>query len=139
MSLYVLDTDVLTLLRRGHPLVSQYVARQSPTDLAVTVLSVEEQLTGWYSLLRWTKKQAQIANAYHELAEAVRFYSRWQILSFPLSAMNRYTQFMALKLNIGAMDLRIAAVVLEHSGTLVTRNTRDFQRVPNLPIVDWSV
>ncbi len=43
-----------------------------------------------------------------------------------------------MNLNVRKMDLRIAAVVLEYGGVLVTRNVRDFQRVPGLPIEDWS-
>jgi tRNA(fMet)-specific endonuclease VapC len=36
------------------------------------------------------------------------------------------------------MDLRIASVVLDHSATLITRNRRDFERVPGLMIEDWT-
>jgi tRNA(fMet)-specific endonuclease VapC len=47
MSLYVLDTDTLTLFEEGHPSVLQRVEAHSADDLAITVLSVEEQLSGW--------------------------------------------------------------------------------------------
>ena len=46
MSLYVLDTDTLTLYRRGHPLVVQKMLQQSLNTLATTAITVEEQLTG---------------------------------------------------------------------------------------------
>jgi tRNA(fMet)-specific endonuclease VapC len=44
-----------------------------------------------------------------------------------------------MKLNIGKMDLRIAAITLEIGGTVVTRNLRDFQRIPNLRVENWAV
>jgi tRNA(fMet)-specific endonuclease VapC len=34
-------------------------------------------------------------------------------------------------------DLMIAATALVHELTLVTNNVKDFQRIPNLQIVDW--
>jgi len=42
-----------------------------------------------------------------------------------------------MKLNVRKMDLRIAAIVLECAGVVVTRNVRDFQRVPNLAVENW--
>jgi predicted nucleic acid-binding protein len=36
-------------------------------------------------------------------------------------------------------DVRIGAIALEHGLTIVTRNVRDFSRIPALATVDWSV
>jgi tRNA(fMet)-specific endonuclease VapC len=40
-------------------------------------------------------------------------------------------------LPIGPLDNLIAGVALARRATLVTRNTREFSRVPNLAIMDW--
>jgi tRNA(fMet)-specific endonuclease VapC len=63
MSLFVLDTDTLTLLQHRHSKVCERAARRA-ADTAVTVLTVEEQLSGWYALLRKAKKPGQIVHAY---------------------------------------------------------------------------
>ena len=139
MSLYVIDTDTISLFRRGHALVRQNAARHPPAELAVAILTVEEQLSGWYQMLRRAQQPAQLARAYQELANAVRFYGQWQILPFSVAAIACYDGLRALNLNIRSMDLRIAAVTLEHNGVLVTRNLRDFQRVPNLVVENWAV
>jgi tRNA(fMet)-specific endonuclease VapC len=38
---------------------------------------------------------------------------------------------------IGAHDMLIAATALRHQATLVTRNVREFSRVPGLQWVNW--
>ena len=138
MSLYVLDTDTLTLFQAGHPRVLQEVGVHPANDLAITVLSVEEQLSGWYAEVRRSKKPNQLIMAYARLAKNVRFLSGRQILDFDQAASYRYEHLQKLKLGVRKMDLRIASVVLEHNAILVTGNLRDFQKVPNLAIEDWS-
>ncbi len=46
---------------------------------------------------------------------------------------------MKKKHNIGGNDLLIAATALESGATVVTRNLRDFGRVPGLLVIDWSI
>jgi tRNA(fMet)-specific endonuclease VapC len=137
--LYALDTDILSLYQRGHPVVCQHVAAHPLTDLAVTVISIEEQLSGWYSLLRSTSRRDHLAIAYQSLADSIPFLAQFAILPFPEPALLRFEQLVALKLNVRKMDLRIAAIALEHGAVVVTRNVRDFQRVPGLVVEDWSV
>lgn len=140
MGLYILDTDILTLLQEGDPIVRQHVASRSKQEIAITIISVEEQLTGWYTRIRRTKKSALLAQAYDRLTRNVRYLAEVPtILSFTEPAILRFEQLKKLRLNVPNTDLRIAAIILEHSGILVSRNLRDFQRVPNLVVENWSI
>ncbi len=139
MSRYVMDTDVLSLYQHGHVVVVQHVQRVAPADLALTIISVEEQLLGWQAALKHARQPDEIAKIYDRFTATLRFLSGQPILSFTEQAIRRYTGLVALKLNVGKMDLRIAAIALEHAAIVVTRNLRDFQRVPGLSVEDWTV
>jgi tRNA(fMet)-specific endonuclease VapC len=139
VSLYVLDTDILSLFQRGHLVVCQRVAAHPLTDLAITVISVEEQLSGWYALLRSVARRDEVALAYQSLAESVPFLARFRVVGYSEKAMDEFDRLASLKLNIRKMDLRIAAIALEHGAIVATRNLRDFQRVPGLATEDWTV
>lgn len=58
----------------------------------------------------------------------------------PLSeaALQRFLVLKAQKLNVGSMDLKIAALALELGVPVVTRNRRDYERVPELNLEDWT-
>jgi tRNA(fMet)-specific endonuclease VapC len=109
MSLYVLDTDMLTLYRRGHEAAMRHALTHPPEDLAITVITVEEQLSGWYTLLRRVKTSADLTRVYDRLVETVMFLSSTHILSFTEPAVAQYEQLRSMRLRIGTMDLRIAA------------------------------
>ena len=46
MSLFVLDTDILTLFEREHATVAAHIAEHSPAEIAISIVTVEEQLSG---------------------------------------------------------------------------------------------
>ena len=139
MSLYVLDTDTLSLYQHGDPVVSQHVLDVPSSDLAITIITVEEQVTGWLAALRKAKGAEEIARVYWRLTTTMQFLAGLRILSFTEQAVQRYDDLVKRKLNVGKMDLRIAATALEHGGIVVTRNVRDFRRIPDLTVEDWSV
>jgi tRNA(fMet)-specific endonuclease VapC len=138
MSLFVLDTDSLTLLLRGHAEVSRQAGAHDPGGLALTIVTVEETLTGWYSQIGRAKKDDQLIRAYAALQQAVEFCARVQILPMDDAAMATFRGLRSAKRRMGTNDLRIAAIVLARGGVLVTRNVRDFRAISGLQVVDWS-
>ena len=140
MSVFVLDTDILSLLQDYHPVLTPRVKAYEQThQVVLTAISVEEQISGWYTFLRRARTRDKVAHAYVELVKTVQWLSTRGILMFTVPAILRYESLLVLNLNARKNDLRIAAIALEAGGTVVTRNLRDFQRVPGLSCADWSV
>jgi len=138
LSLWVLDTNVLTLWLRGQETIAARVAATPPQQLAVTIITVEEVLGGWYTQIRQARDDQQLAGAYQALHEAIEFSRSIRILPFDLPGIRRYRQLRTQHRRISTNDLRIAAIVLEQRGILVTRNTTDFADITGLQLDDWA-
>jgi tRNA(fMet)-specific endonuclease VapC len=139
VSLFVLDSDIVSLLEKGDVTVASRIASHPASEIAVPVIVVEEALSGWYTMIRKAKTPRQLALGYDELANAVSVLSGIRILPFSESAITRFHDLLKAKLNVRANDLRIAAIALEHQATVVTRNVRDFKLVPGLTVEDWTI
>ncbi len=138
MNPLVLDTDMLTLYREGDSNVVRRVQAHPPRALAITIISVEEQLSGWYTQLRRATKPDVMARVYQHFTDCVEALTQFQVVSFTEGAIGQYEDLKKQKLNVAKMDSRIAAIVLHSDGILITRNQRDFGRIPGLRIEDWS-
>ncbi|MFO0969347.1 MAG: type II toxin-antitoxin system VapC family toxin [Gemmataceae bacterium] len=138
MSRFLLDTDHLTLYQMGHPRVVKQVATHLTDELAIAVITAEEQLTGWQSALRLARDDFRRAQVYGRMALALESLAGWKVFPFSLAAMNRHASLVRQRLNVASNDLKIAATALEENAIVVTRNRRDFSRVPTLILDDWS-
>lgn len=139
MSLWILDTDTLTLFQNQHPLIKQRINQVNSQDIAVTVITVEEQMRGWLDAIRQSSEAERIRWGYLGLRQGVQFLNIIRILDFDGKAMNYYTDLKRQKIRIGTQDLRIASIAISNNGILVTRNQRDFSRIPGLQLEDWTV
>ncbi len=137
--MWALDTDMLTLWFRGHPVVTRQVAECAPEDLAITIITVEEIVSGWYRLIRQARDDEKLVRAYHWLQQSVEFFRDVRILPLTQTSAARFHQLRRQHRAIGTNDLRIAAIALERGATLVSRNRADFGGIAGLKVEDWSV
>jgi tRNA(fMet)-specific endonuclease VapC len=139
MTLFLLDTNTLTLLQRRHPRIVANISARIGDVVAVTSVNVEESLGGWYAMLRKARTNADQAKAAARLANAVTNLSQFPIHPTTQASLDRYDTLVKMKLNVGRSDLKIAALALELGATVVSNNLRDFGRVPALVVEDWTV
>lgn len=137
--LYILDTAHMTLWQHGHPLVLAQLERIDIENRAVTMISLTEQIQGWLAAMGRARTEAQVANSLHRLSETINFYRQLQMLAYDALAITEFERLRNDKVRVGTQDLRIASIALSRNATMVTRNLRDFSKVPGLQVVDWSI
>lgn len=138
----LLDTDHLSVLQwREQPACDRLLARLdklAPDDIATTIVSFHEQIQGWQAYLARARKPEQIVLAYARLESMWRSFLRMNVLSFSREAQTRFEDIRHQCPRLPTMDLRIAAIALVTSTVLLSRNVRDFRRVPGLQVEDWT-
>jgi len=86
MPLWILDTDHISLYQRGHRTVIDQVISLSPKNLAVTVISIEEQMYGRLNEIKKASSSTSLISFYSRLALTVDYYNSVQVLPFGLIA-----------------------------------------------------
>jgi tRNA(fMet)-specific endonuclease VapC len=126
----------------NHPIVRQNIA-QHEADLSITIITVQELFNGWVGRLNEPSQVNQQVKLYGKLSRVVTLLKEIQVLDFDENADQIFRQMLTnsppLRKARLQRDMRIAAITISQTATIVTRNYRDFAQVPNLPILDWSV
>jgi tRNA(fMet)-specific endonuclease VapC len=139
--MYILDTDHVSLLERGGSDGTRLEKRLRAVPLnerTTTIVSFEEQMRGWFGYLSRARSLADQIEGYRRMKGQLETYCSMVILTFDEVSAVEFQRLRQARVRIGTMDLKIAAIVLAHGATLLTRNLADFRKVPGLKVEDWT-
>ncbi len=140
--MFLLDTDHMSALEWGSGAAGQrLLARLNPLPAnaaATTIITFEEQTRGWLALLAQARSLTDQVDAYRRLKRLLDNYLKIEVLEFDAVAAAEFERLQRLRIRIGTMDLKIAAIALARDATVLTGNSKDFSRVPGLRFEDWT-
>ena len=134
VNLYLLDTNTCI-----------FIINKSPTNVGIKfdstpISQIAISSITQYELEAGARKSARVIENLEKLRE---FSSIVQVISFDQTAAQvagELKQYLRERgTPIGQMDLLIAAHGLNLRAVVVTNNTKEFARVPNLTLEDWLV
>ncbi len=134
MPRFMLDTDTCSyIMKRSNPLVLKRLQSVPVGDVCMSVVTKAELLYG----VEVSPRRAQDA------AALTAFFPFVQAMEFTEDAALHYAEIRAdLKRRgamLGANDLFIAAHARALDLTLVTNNTREFERIASLKLDNWTL
>jgi len=128
---YLLDSNTLIYFFKNTGAVRQRMSQHKDADLRLCTPVLFELLTGAF-------KAQNPSSQFSRLKEIEK---RLMVLPFDLESARQAAQTRAhlerCGTPIGNVDTLIAGIALAHDLTLVTRNTREFDRVPELRVENW--
>lgn len=135
----ILDTNHLSQIDRetaaGKRLVEKLQHHLEETY--ITIVSSEELIGGWLSLLRSAKSEGTRIYAYSQFGRCLRAQNDWTVLSWDDDTAARFAELRQQGIRIGTLDLRIASIALAYDAVLLSQNLRDFRLVPGLKVENW--
>ncbi len=120
--MYTIDTNIIIYYRNGDPSVVDFIHEQLDNGIPLYISTATEHELFSYPHL--TDQEATRIDALLDTMTVMDLDSRLARFSGRLRAQH----------GIKALDSFIAATALMTGTTLVTRNVRDFRRIPNLDL-----
>jgi tRNA(fMet)-specific endonuclease VapC len=141
MSLWILDTDHVSLLLERHPRISRRVAEVG-SNVSITVVTVQELFNGWVVRINNATELEDLVRLYGRLNHTISLCKRVPVAEFDRAAGDCYRKILIETPSLAKRrlqkDIRIAAIALSLGAIVVTRNQQDFSQVPGLVLEDWT-
>ena len=139
---YLLDTDHLSVLQkstgRDYEYLSARMAQIPISDFGISIVTVHEQFLGSHTYISRTRTIRDLVKGYEFMTRLVGNIKTIPVAPFDDSASMLFDNFQSQGVKVATMDLRIAAIACSRRLILLTRNHRDFVKVPGLNIEDWT-
>lgn len=131
----LIDASILIEAERGGLRLEPHVARHEDEEAFLSVITASELLHGVHRASRPDVRAKRSA-----FVEGI--LERFPLLPVDLACARAHAQIWAELRQagtiIGPHDLWLAATCVAHGLTMVTANTREFERVPGLTFEVWS-
>ena len=132
--MYLLDTNIcIYVLKNSYPALTEKVFSFNPSFIALSSVTVFELEYG-AAKSNWGEKTRQ---------KLARFLAPFSIIPFDSDdaiTAGRIRGFLEKQGTIiGPYDCQIAAQGITKGRTVVTHNTREFERIPGIILEDWVI
>jgi tRNA(fMet)-specific endonuclease VapC len=135
----ILDTDHFSAVDRQSAAGERLQRRIASFDgdIFISVITIEEVMRGWISMLGSRKKLRDEIGIYQRLRHSAEVIGDWDVLPWEADSLALFEHLRAQRIRMSTMDLKIACIALLHEATLLTRNLTDFRKVPGLKVENW--
>lgn len=131
MALYMLDTNAVSAVMRGNPLMDERLLQLDPADWCISAVTHSEICYG-LSLRPEATTLIRAADAFLAVATTLA----WDATAAAAHGRLR-AQLRQAGTPIGDFDEMIAAHALSVGAVLVTSNERHFRRISGLTVENW--
>ncbi|MEA5626024.1 type II toxin-antitoxin system VapC family toxin [Nostoc sp. UHCC 0251] len=130
---YLLDTDTCIYWLKGRQPVRDKLLAVGWDEVCICVITAAELYYGAYNSNRVSEN----------LGNAEDFIQKLPVVPLTVPALKKYGELKAELRKIGQIiaefDLLIASVALAENYTLVTNNTRHYERINGLKLENWTL
>jgi len=131
--MYLLDTNIISYWMRGDNRVIDRIKKQSPSNLALSTVTLAEIL---YGIEKSPMKKKERRLKIKQISSLLGLYP------FDEAAAGAYavirTQLEREGMVISERDTQIASIAIANKLTVVTHNVKEFGRIGELKVEDWA-
>ena len=131
--MYLLDTNIISYWMRGDKRVIDRIKKHSPSDLALSTVTLAEIL---YGIERSPMKKKERRLKIEQISSLLGLYS------FDEAAAGKYAVIRAQLeregMVISERDTQIASIAMANKLTVFAHNVKEFVRIGKLKVEDWA-